>query len=278
MSSAALAPAAPQISDHIDDDASQRVPFRSMLRHVGAVTRRYLILIKNDPEQLMDVVLMPIIFLLLFGYVFGGAISGSTHAYLQFVVPGMLVMTSIMAGSTTGVGINTDLNNGVMDRFRSLPIARSAVLVGRLLSDQCRLLLGAAITVAFASLLGFRFQTNAGAALLAVLLVMAFSFALGWVFMIVGIRGKNPQAVQGLSVLVTMPLQFGSSMFVQADTMPGWLQAFVEVNPMTHVINACRGLMTGGAYAHDLWISLAWIAGIIVVAAPVAVRMYRKKI
>ncbi|OIV37973.1 ABC transporter [Mangrovactinospora gilvigrisea] len=249
-----------------------------MLRHVGAVTRRYLILIKNDPEQLMDVVLMPVIFLVLFVYVFGGAISGSTHQYMQFVVPGILVQTAIMAGSTTGVGINTDLTNGVMDRFRSLPMARSAVLTGRLVSDMCRLLLCAAITLGLATALGFRFHTNVGAGLLAVALVMGFSFALGWLFMIVGIKGKNPQSVQGLSILITMPLQFGSSMFAPTNSMPGWLQAFVKVNPMTHIVNACRALTTGGAYAHDVWISLAWIVGIIVVAAPIAVRMYRKKI
>jgi oleandomycin transport system permease protein len=278
MSSATLTPAPPQISGHIDDAASQRVPFRSMLRHVGAVTRRYLILIKNDPEQLIDVVLMPVIFLVLFVYVFGGAISGSTHAYMQYVVPGILVQTAIMAGSTTGVGINTDLTNGVMDRFRSLPMARSAVLTGRLVSDMCRLLLCAGITLGLATALGFRFQTNAAEALLAVLLVMGFAFALGWLFMIIGIKGKSPQSVQGLSILITMPLQFGSSMFAPAQSMPGWLQAFVKVNPMTHVVDACRGLMTGGAYAHDLWISVAWIVGIIAVAAPIAVSMYRKKI
>jgi oleandomycin transport system permease protein len=266
------------MSPPLSPGTSERVPLRSMLRQAGAIARRYLLQIKGDPEQLMDVVLMPIIFLVMFVYIFGGAISGSTDTYLQFITPAVLVQTAMMAGSTTGVGINSDISTGVMDRFRSLPIARSSVLTGRLLADMVRLLLCAAITLGFAALLGFRIHTDPLSVLAAVALVMGFGFALGWLFLIVGIRGRSTQQVQGLSMMVVMPLQFGSNMFAAPETMPDWLRAFVKVNPMSHVTSTCRGLLDGGPVLAHLWPALAWIAGITAVAAPVAISLYRKRI
>lgn len=266
------------INPPVTEDAPDHVGLRGSLRHIGAITRRYLIQIKNDPDQLVDVVLMPIIFLVMFTYVFGGAISQSTGDYLQFVLPGVIVMTAVMAGSTTGVGINTDISTGVMDRFRALPIARSAVLTGRLLSDMTRMLLCLVISLGFGVILGFRVQTHWINLLPTALLILAFSFALGWLFLIVGVSVKSPQSVQGLSVLIVLPLQFGSSMFAPPGTMPGWLQAFVKVNPMTHVTDASRALLNGGAVGSHLGWSLLWIVGIIAVAAPTAITLYRRKV
>jgi oleandomycin transport system permease protein len=251
-------------------------PVRAM-RHGRTLAWRALVRIRRNPEQLLDVTLSPIIFVTLFVFLFGGAIAGeSRHSYLQYVLPGVMVQTVIFASAGTGVGLNTDITKGIFDRFRSLPIARSAPLAGAIGGDMFRYLISIAMVYAYGSLLGFRVQTNALSALAAVGVTIVFAFGLCWVWALLGLYVKSPQSVQGLGFLIMFPLTFGSNVFVAAKTLPGWLQAWVKVNPVTDVTTAVRGLVLGGPVATPVWHSLAWAAAFTLVFAPLAVRRYRR--
>jgi oleandomycin transport system permease protein len=248
-----------------------------LLRHSLVLAGRSITKIKRTPEQLIDVTLQPIIFTVLFVYLFGGAISGSQHAYLQFVLPALMVQTVLFATLAIGVNLNTDMGKGVFDRFRSLPIPRSAPLVGAVLGDVVRFVTSIAVLIGFGYAIGFRVQTNVFQALGACLLVLFFAFSLTWVSVFLGTAVRNSGTVQGIGFLVMFPLTFGSSMFVPVNTLPGWLQAWVKVNPITHLTEACRGLMIGGAITEPVLWSLGWSVGIMAVFAPLAVRMYRSR-
>ncbi len=229
-------------------------------------------------EDVFGLSLQPITFLLLFTYVFGGAIAhGSTHTYLQYELPGLLVMTVVFATLGTGLTLNQDISSGVFDRFRSLPIARWAPLAGAVLGDMVRYLISIAITIGFGMILGFRVTTNPAAAIAGVLLLIAFALAMCWVSALIGMLVKTPQGVQAFGFIAFFPLVFGSNLFAPTATMPGWLQAFVKVNPITDLTEAERGLFTGGAVAVPAVRSLLWALGIFVVFAPLAVRVYRRK-
>jgi oleandomycin transport system permease protein len=242
------------------------------------LARRSLIKTWRTPEALIDVTLQPMIFLVLFTYIFGGAISGgSQHEYLQFLLPGLLGQSIAMAGISLGTNLNGDLEKGVFDRFRSLPIARSAPLVGGVLADVVRYLILCAVFVGFGYLIGFRIETNTVATIAAVALSVAFALCFCWISVWVGMMARTPGAVQGIMLLLVLPLSFGSNTFAQPSTMPGWLQGFVKVNPITHLVDAVRGLMLGGPVAsHVLW-TLAWMAGLLVVFVPLATRAYRRR-
>ena len=249
-----------------------------LIRHSVALARRSLIKTWRTPEALIDVTLQPMIFLVLFTYIFGGAISGgSQHEYLQFLLPGLLGQSIAMAGISLGTNLNGDLEKGVFDRFRSLPIARSAPLVGGVLADVVRYLILCAVFVGFGYLIGFRIETNTVATVAAVALSVAFALCFCWISVWVGMMARTPGAVQGIMLLLVLPLSFGSNTFAQPSTMPGWLQGFVKVNPITHLVDAVRGLMLGGPVAsHVLW-TLAWMAGLLVVFVPLATRAYRRR-
>ena len=249
-----------------------------LIRHSVALARRSLIKTWRTPEALIDVTLQPMIFLVLFTYIFGGAISGgSQHEYLQFLLPGLLGQSIAMAGISLGTNLNGDLEKGVFDRFRSLPIARSAPLVGGVLADVVRYLILCAVFVGFGYLIGFRIETNTVATIAAVALSVAFALCFCWISVWVGMMARTPGAVQGIMLLLVLPLSFGSNTFAQPSTMPGWLQGFVKVNPITHLVDAVRGLMLGGPVAaHVLW-TLAWMAGLLVVFVPLATRAYRRR-
>lgn len=247
------------------------------LRHGGSLAWRGVIKTINSTEALIDVTLQPVIFLLLFVYVFGGAISGDTNTYLQFALPGVLVQTVVFASVGTGVALSEDLHTGIFDRFRSLPIPRSAPLLGAIGADLVRYLTSGVIMLVFGAILGYRVGTDPLSVLAAFGLVMAFAFALCWVFTALAMVVTNPRSVQGLSILVIMPLTFGSNVFVPADTMPSWLRAFVEVNPVSKTADAVRGLLTGGPVAAPATVSLIAAAVIAAVFAPVAVALYRRK-
>jgi oleandomycin transport system permease protein len=224
------------------------------------------------------VTLQPVIFLLMFTYIFGGAIAGgSQSAYLQFLLPGILGQSIALAGIALGVNLNTDIEKGVFDRFRSLPIPRSAPLIGAVLGDVVRFLTSIVVLMAFGYVIGFRIATDPASAVLACLLVLIFALSLSWVAVLIGMMVSNPGTVQGIGFLLLFPLTFGSSMFVQVSTMPGWLQAWVKVNPVTHLVDAARGLMLGGDVALPVTQSLLWSAGIVAVFAPLAVRAYRRR-
>lgn len=251
---------------------------RFRLRHALVLGKRNLIKITRTPEQLVDVTLQPIIFLALFVYVFGGAIGGgSRHEYLQFLLPGLLGQTIAMSSISIGQNMNADIAKGVFDRFRSLPIARSVPLVGAVLAEFFRYLLLCVITMGFGYLMGFRITTNPLLLLAALGLAVCFALSFAWISVWVGMKVRSPGAVQGVMFLLVMPLSFGSNAFVQASTMPGWLQAFVSVNPISHLAGAVRGLMLGGPVAAQVGWTFAWIAGMLVVFFPLALRGYVKR-
>jgi oleandomycin transport system permease protein len=245
------------------------------IRHSIALARRGLLKTWRTPEALIDVTVQPIIFLVIFVYLFGGAITGSTHDYLQFVLPGLLVQSILFGSVAIGVNLNTDITKGVFDRFRSLPIARSAPLIGAVLADVIRYVILSVVLLTAGSILGFRISASPLSALAACLLAIGFALCLCWVSVFIGLVARTSGAVQGILFLTIFPLTFGSNVFVQTATLPGWLQGFVRVNPATHLTSAVRGLMLGGPVATPVLWTLLWMAGILAVFFPLAVRRYR---
>ena len=258
--------------------ATAGAPTRSTLwRQARVLARRSLIKTWRTPEALIDVTLQPIIFLALFTYVFGGAIAGgSQEDYLQFLLPGLLGQTIAMASVSLGQNLNSDIEKGVFDRFRSLPIARSAPLVGAVMADLVRYLILFAVMIGFGTLMGFDPVSWTGV-FASLALAMGFALCFGWVSVYIGMIVRTPGAVQGIMFLLIFPLAFGSNVFVSPETMPGWLQAFVQVNPISHLVGAVRGLMIGGPVANHLMWTLVWMAGLLVVFLPLAVRAYRRR-
>ncbi|PWI43274.1 ABC transporter permease [Streptomyces sp. ICBB 8177] len=259
--------------------AEGRIGLRANLRHIGALVRRNALQIKQDPESMFDALLMPVIFTLLFVYVFGGAISGkgNQHEYVNYVVPGLMAMMGMNIAQAVGSGINDDFKKGVMDRFRTMPIARSSVLIAKIVVEIGRMLLATSILLGMGFTLGLTIHTSVLHLLAAVLLALVFGASLMWIFILLGLTMKTAQAVQGIGMLVLMPLQFGSSIFAPTSTMPGWLEAFTKANPLSNLADASRALINGGAVAHSVWITLAWTVGITVVTAPLAVAKFRNK-
>ncbi|MEU8621968.1 ABC transporter permease [Streptomyces sp. NPDC048623] len=262
-----------------DDRTDGRIGLRANLRHIGALARRNALQIKQDPESMFDAVLMPVIFILLFTYVFGGAVAGkgNQQVYVNYLVPGLMAMMGMNIAMAVGTGINDDFKKGVMDRFRTMPIARSSVLIAKIVVEVGRMLVATAILLGMGFLLGLEIHTSVFHLLAAIGLSMVFGAALMWIFILLGLTMKTAQAVQGMAMLVLMPLQFGSSIFTPPTTMPGWLQSFTEYNPLSNLADAARNLINGGPVAHAVWMTLAWAVGITLVTAPLAVAKFRKK-
>jgi oleandomycin transport system permease protein len=254
------------------ETAPSHVP--SALRHGATLAWRGIVKTIHSPEALLDVTLQPVIFLLLFVYVFGGAISGDTSTYLQIALPGVLVQTVVFASAGTGVGLAEDLHTGIFDRFRSLPISRAAPLLGAILADLARYLTSAVIMLVLGVVLGFRIGTNPLAVLAALGLVMTFAFALCWTALAMVV--KQPRSVQGLGGMLMLLLTFGSNAFVPTSTLPSWLQGFVSVNPVSKMADAARGLLAGGPVAGPATAGLLTAAVVVVVFAPLAVTLYRR--
>ncbi|MEU9484616.1 ABC transporter permease [Streptomyces decoyicus] len=268
---------APRVKAGADEG---RIGIRANLRHIGALVRRNALQIKQDPESMMDVLLMPIIFILLFVYVFGGAIAGKGHQqqYLQDLVPGMMGIMAVNIAMSVGTGVNEDFRKGVMDRFRTMPIARSSVLIAKIVVELGRMLLATAILLGMGFLLGLEVRGSMLEFLGSILLSMAFCAAMMWIFILLGLSMKTPQAVQGVAMLVLMPLQFGSSIFAPPTSMPGWLAGFAKVNPLSNLADAARALVNDrGAVAHPTLVTLGWAVAITAVAMPLAVAKFRKK-
>jgi oleandomycin transport system permease protein len=243
-----------------------------------ALARRSLIKTIRTPEALIDVTLQPVIFLLLFTYLFGGALAGGDrHAYLQFLLPGMLAQSLAMGGIALGQNLNADIEKGVFDRFRSLPVARSAPLVGAVAADVVRYLTVCVVMLGFGLVMGFRVETGFLPAVAAVALSIGFGLCFCWISVWVGMMVRTSGAVQGVMFLLVFPLSFGSNVFVQTSTLPGWLQAFVQVNPITPLVGTIRGLLIGGPVAGHLAATLAWMAGLLVVFVPLALRAYARR-
>jgi ABC transporter DrrB family efflux protein len=246
------------------------------LRHAFAVAGRDLKHLLRNPQVLVFVAFQPIMLVLLFNYVFGGAIKNPGVHYVQYLVPGVIVQTLAFSSSFAGMGITMDLMSGALDRFRSLPIARSAVVLGRIFTDGLRMALTTLIVVAAGMAIGFRFEAGLLPAVGAVLLAVAFGWAFSWIGMSIGLALRNPESVQASAFVWMFPLVFASSAYVPVTTMPGWLQAFVKANPISIVAEALRALMLGGPTGTHLLQACAWLAGITVVFLFLTVRQYRR--
>jgi ABC-2 type transport system permease protein/oleandomycin transport system permease protein len=245
------------------------------------MTWRNLLNIRRNPQLLVFATIQPVIFVLMFRYVFGGAIAippinGEVVPYVDYLMPGIFVQTVVFGSLTTGVGLAEDLQKGLIERFRSLPIARSAVLVGRTWADLVRNIFVVLLMAGVGFLVGWRINTNVFGLIACLALVVAFAYSLSWVFAIVGLAAPDAETAQAASFPILAPLVFASSAFVPISSMPGWLQAFAKHQPVTAVVDAARALTLGGPTRTDVIEALAWIIGIIVVCAPLAVRRYRR--
>lgn len=238
---------------------------------------RALLKIKYVPEQLLDVTAFPIMFLLMFTYLFGGAIAGSTSDYLQFLLPGILAMTVVTITMYTGLELNNDITKGIFDRFRSLPIWRPSVLVGMLLVDTVRYTIASVIMIGLGLIMGFRPEGGFLGVIAAVALLLVFSFSLSWIWTTLGLTLRSEKSLMGVSMLVLFPLTFVSNVFVDPKTLPSWLEAFVEVNPISLLVTATRGLMHGTVTSAELgWVLLASVL-MTAVFAPITMYLYRHK-
>jgi ABC-2 type transport system permease protein len=237
---------------------------------------RGMLKVKHVPEQLVDVTITPVMFTLMFTYLFGGAVAGSTAAYLDYILPGILVMSVLFTTVYSGIALNTDLTKGVVDRFRSLPIWSPSPLVGSLLGDSVRYVVAGTVIIVLGTILGFRAEAGIGGILAALALVVVFSFGLSWVFTVMGLLLRSPNAVMNAGFMSIFPLTFLSNVFVEPETLPAGLEAFVNVNPISILSDASRGLMDGNAAASDVLIVLATAAALTAVFAPLTTRLYRR--
>ena len=271
--------ATPQASTIIDvlGAAGPRPPRPSSLSTSLSFGWRALLKIKHVPEQLFDVTAFPIMFTLLFTYLFGGALAGSTEAYIQFLLPGILVQTVVMITMYTGVTMNKDIEKGVFDRFRSLPIWRPSPLVGALLGDVVRYTLASVIVLILGLILGFRPQGGLVGVVASIALLLLFSFCLSWIWTMIAMIVRTEAAVMGVSMFILFPLTFASNIFVDPSTMPGWLRAFVDVNPVSFLVTSLRGLMQGDVDTGGLGVTLMLCAVLLAVFGPITMRLYNRK-
>jgi len=257
-------------------DDAKTVGWRNLLKYVRV------------PQLVVFSTIQPIMFVLLFRYVFGGAINTGPIPYVDYLMPGIFVQTVLFGSVSTGIGLAEDANTGLLERFRSLPMARSAVLTGRTLADLARNILVVILMIVVGYLVGFRFHGNLFESLLSIVLVVLFGYSFSWVAAIVGLRASTPEAAQAAIFPIIFPLVFASSAFVPTSTMPPWLEWFANHQPVSVVINASRQLVLGGYIQDnqyvkgvnwsDVGLALAWTVGITAVFAPLAVRAYRKKV
>ncbi|WP_395242467.1 ABC transporter permease [Agromyces sp. MMS24-K17] len=254
-----------------------RVSLRESLAHTFTMAHRGLLKIKRTPEQLFDVTLQPIIFTLMFTYIFGGAVAGDVQSYLPIIIPGILVQTVISTSIVTGVQLREDMEKGVFDRFRSLPIARIAPLSGALLADTVRYLIATVLTFAMGFVMGLRPEGELWGVVGASILVILCSWSVSWIFAFFGVIARSASSVQGISMIVLFPLTFLSNAFVDPSTMPAPLEWFANINPISHLVTAVRDLVGGAGLGADAAWSLVGAAVIVAVFAPLTVRAYMRK-
>ncbi|MDQ3588039.1 MAG: ABC transporter permease [Actinomycetota bacterium] len=257
--------------------STSRPPRASALSAAITFGWRGMLKVKHVPEQLLDATITPVMFVLMFTYLFGGAIAGSTGEYLDYILPGILVMSVLFTTVYSGIALNTDLTKGVVDRFRSLPVWRPAPLVGSLLGDSARYLVAGTVIIVLGVVLGYRPDAGVGGVLAALALVVVFAFGLSWVFTTLGLLLRSPNAVMNAGFMGIFPLTFLSSVFVAPKTLPAGLEAFVDVNPISVLATASRGLMEGTPSAGDIGIVLATAAALTAVFAPLTTRLYRSR-
>jgi ABC transporter DrrB family efflux protein len=267
---------------HVDDlsadvtPSSHRPPLGWAVHDSIAIARRNLISLRRQPQLIVFSTIQPVIFVLMFTYVFGGAIHVPGVDYVDYLMPGIFCQTVVFGAINTGIGLSDDLQKGLIERFRSLPMARSAVLAGRTTADLVRNVFVVLLMLIVGYLVGFRIGTNIFGLVAGIGVLLLFAFSMTWIFAIVGLKAPSPETAQAMSFPILAPLVFASSAFVSTSTMPGWLQVFANHQPVTAAVNATRALMLGGPTATYVWQSLAWSVGIVAVFAPIAVRSYRK--
>jgi ABC-2 type transport system permease protein len=238
---------------------------------------RAMLKIKHVPEQLFDVTMFPIMFVLMFTYLFGGALAGSPRDYLQFLAPGILVQTIVMITMYTGMVLNNDIKKGIFDRFRALPVWRPSFLMGAMLGDVARYSMASLVVLTVGAILGFRPDGGVIGVLLGVGLVIIFSFALSWIWTALSMVMRTQESLMYGSFMILFPLTFISNIFVDPDTMPSWLQSFVGINPMTWLTTATRGLMAGDASAGDIGLVLLSSVVLVAIFGPLTMYLYNRK-
>jgi ABC-2 type transport system permease protein len=257
-------------------DLKNHIPLHTVVVNSLTMAYRSLLLIRRTPQQLFDVTIQPILFTGMFAFLFGGAISGSVQGYLPIIIPGILAMTALTASIQTGVQLREDMDKGVFNRFKSMPIARIAPLMGPLLADFLRYAIATGLTFVMGYLLGYRWS-NSAAVLLAGILVIYAAWCVGWIFALLGTIAPTTQVVSGISSAILFPLSFLSGAFVPTDTLPWWLRDFVNVNPLTYIVSATRQLLNQGTIGNDFWLSVFGSAAIVVIFVPLTLRFYMRK-
>lgn len=247
------------------------------LRDSGIIVWRQLVQLPRIPEVLIFALIQPVMFVLLFRYVFGGAIDTPGESYVNYLMPGIFAQTVAFGAVASGIGLAEDLRRGIIDRFRSLPMARSAVLVGRTVSDLVRNAAVVGVMYIVGVLVGFRPEGSVGAQLVAFMLLLLTSFAFSWIGVVIALSMKTVEAVQSAGFIWLFPLTFASSAFVPTESMPTWLQVFADHQPFTIVVNAVRALFLDQPVGNYIWLTLAWMIGIIAVMVPLATRQYRRR-
>ncbi len=253
-----------------------RLPRSAIFADAVVIARRNLTRIARTPQLLVFATIQPVMFVLLFRYVFGGAIHVPGISYVDFLIPGVIVQTVVFGATSTAVGLSQDMSNGIIDRFRSLPMSRSAVLAGRTIADLVRNVFVVLLMIVVGMAVGFRFHNGVGPAVAAVFVALLLGYALSWVFALIGLTVADPETAQLAGFLPIFPLVFASSVFVSIQSMPGWLQAFAKNQPISRAADTVRALTQGGPVAANLIWTLLWSTAILAVFAPLAVRRYRK--
>jgi len=251
---------------------------RNAISDTLVLAKRSLLRIPRAPDLLLSFTVQPIMFVLLFAYVFGGAIATPGYSYIDFLMPGIIVQTMAFGGFVTALGLSEDLRKGLIDRFRSLPMSRAAVLAGRTLSDIATNSISIAVMLVVGTIAGFSFDAPLTHIVAGLLLLLLFGYAFSWVFAFVGLTSSSPEAAQSLGFIVIFPLTFVSSAFVPVESMPAALQAFAEVNPFTIVVDAMRSLFLGAPAGNNVWGAVAWSLGIIAVFATLSVAKYKRAV
>ena len=253
------------------------LPWSAIFEDAVVIGRRNLTRILRTPQLVVFATIQPVMFVLLFRYVFGGAIRVPGMSYVDYLIPGVIVQTVVFGATSTAIGLSEDMSKGIIDRFRSLPMARSAVLAGRTIADLVRNVFVVLLMVVVGTAVGFRFHNGFVPAVVAILVALLLGYCLSWVFALIGLTVPNPESAQLASFLPIFPLVFASSIFTSVKSMPGWLQAFAKVQPISRAANAVRALCEGGPVATDLVWTFIWSALILAVFAPLAVRRYSKQ-
>ncbi len=250
---------------------------RQTISNILTMAYRGLLEIRRTPQQLADVVIQPVLFTLMFVYVFGGAIAGNIQNYLPLVIPGILVMSVITASTATGVQLREDMDKGVFNRFKSLPIARIAPLAGALLADTVRYGVSTLLTFIMGFILGYRLGAGPAGAVAGGLLVILFAWCLSWIWAFLGVIVRHASTVQGISMAILMPLSFLSNALVPTGSLPGWLKTFANANPVSYLVSAVRQLCEQGTIGYDFWLSIVGALVVVAIFAPLTVRAYMRK-